>query len=526
MNQFNKLLPTWHKGLDFLWAFALFTLPMTSFSLLIRFTNTIVAPLSAVPILVLAAVWFIPFILRGGILPIEVRPLLVFTLIVLLADAAAFFINVPPFKEKVLPAQELRAFATLVIGLAFYFVIASWPNSTEKLHKTWQWLTIGGVFALVYALVQSYFVLLHNHEYPYWMERIQEFLVVQVPHAAERGGQRISGMTYEPSWFAHQLVVLYLPLWVAATYQRTSAFTFRIFRLSLENILLVPAIIFFFLASPRIGLISLMLLIVFLVMKLHWALYRRLVHKITSLAWANKLASQARFKWTTSLLINIALLLLYLVLAVGLVWVASLRDERLLLLYEYLPPWQDILKMLMLDESILLYYSNRLAFLERMVYWNTGWAVFRDFPWLGVGLGNSGFFFPSHIPSVGWESLEIRMLMYDLAIVPNIKSLWVRLLAETGVLGFATFITWLYLVFRSSQLTCRSRQPVLRTLAFTGQLALVAFIGEGFSIDSFAMPYLWVIAGLISAAGMVHRQNVVKSNPESGPPQHDVKTAP
>jgi hypothetical protein len=167
----------------------------------------------------------------------------------------------------------------------------------------------------------------------------------------------------------------------------------------------------------------------------------------------------------------------------------------------------------MLDENTLLYFSNRLAFLERMVYWISGWNIFRDFPWLGVGLGNAGFFFLDHTPTFGWGSYEVRILLIDSAVIPNIKSLWVRLLAETGVLGFATFTTWFYLLFRSARLTYRSQQPVLRTLALTGQLALVAFIGEGFSIDSFAMPYLWVIAGLVSAAGLVYRQGLVSQPP-------------
>jgi len=126
------------------------------------------------------------------------------------------------------------------------------------------------------------------------------------------------------------------------------------------------------------------------------------------------------------------------------------------------------------------------------------------------------------MPAIGWGSYEVSMLMFDSSVAPNIKSLWVRLLAETGALGFAIFITWLYLLFRSSQLTCRSHQPVLRTLAFTGQLALVAFIGEGFSIDSFAMPYWWVITGIISAAGLVHRQDEFASNAS----RHGVKPTP
>jgi hypothetical protein len=36
----------------------------------------------------------------------------------------------------------------------------------------------------------------------------------------------------------------------------------------------------------------------------------------------------------------------------------------------------------------------------------------------------------------------------------------------------------------------------------------VALLGEGFSVDSFAMPYLWAMAGLIAATGYLYRQGV------------------
>jgi hypothetical protein len=36
----------------------------------------------------------------------------------------------------------------------------------------------------------------------------------------------------------------------------------------------------------------------------------------------------------------------------------------------------------------------------------------------------------------------------------------------------------------------------------------LAFIGEGFSIDSFAMPYFWVIAGLIAGIAMIFRREL------------------
>ena len=58
----------------------------------------------------------------------------------------------------------------------------------------------------------------------------------------------------------------------------------------------------------------------------------------------------------------------------------------------------------------------------------------------------------------------------------------------------------------------------MKTLAMAGQLSLLAFIGEGFSIDSFAMPYLWIMAGVIAALGFLYRDqiNEIKSPSASG----------
>jgi hypothetical protein len=40
-----------------------------------------------------------------------------------------------------------------------------------------------------------------------------------------------------------------------------------------------------------------------------------------------------------------------------------------------------------------------------------------------------------------------------------------------------------------------------------GLLALLALVGEGFSIDSFALPYYWIAFGLIVAASFLARNS-------------------
>jgi hypothetical protein len=150
----------------------------------------------------------------------------------------------------------------------------------------------------------------------------------------------------------------------------------------------------------------------------------------------------------------------------------------------------------------------RFAFLERVVYWLTGWRTFGEFPLFGVGLGNTGFFFVQNLPSIGYASYEIRDLVYRFSSLPNVKSLWVRLLSETGVAGFSIFLGWLFVLWQSTRLTDHSPKRLFKSLALAGQLALIALIAEGFSIDSFALPYLWVSAGLISAAGSLYRKEI------------------
>lgn len=212
----------------------------------------------------------------------------------------------------------------------------------------------------------------------------------------------------------------------------------------------------------------------------------------------------------TGLVSVLILLLTYAGLIILVLYLGSQRDWRLALLLSRPPNWDEIIGLLKLDERIIVWMGYRFAFLERTVYWVTGWRIFNEFPLFGVGLGKAGFFFPLKIPSLGWASVEIRDLLLRLPYLPNIKSFWVRLLAESGLIGFSTFIGWLYVLWRSTRVTIQSRKSEMKSIALAGQLSLIAFIVEGFSIDSFAMPYLWVITGLISAAGMIYRRQVAQ----------------
>ena len=492
---------------EILWAIALIGLPLTSFPLLSSLSGALVAPFSILPIFILLIIWSIPLVVRKGELPRETIPLLLFTFVAIISCAAAYFFFIPGFKGKTVPGQEVRALFTLAVGLTFFLVTCTWIRSGQRLKNSWKYITIGGIISLVWTGFQAFFVLRHAEQYPTWMNQIQSWLAVISPAYSPRYG-RVNGLTYEASWFAHQMVILYLPLWIATSYYKTSAFKFRVLHLSIENILLVLGLGAFFLSSPRIGLISLLLIIFYLFIKLNLLIHRKVVDYISSRQSSPKPRQRQYQKTWIQILTSLSIVLLYALILAGVFFFAVQRDYRLGVLGSEPPTLNEIIGVLTLDQTTLLNLSHRFIFLERMVYWLNGWNVFNQYPWLGVGLGNSGFFFPQLAPAIGWATFEIRNVLYYLTQLPNVKSLWFRLLAETGLVGFSVFITWVYVLYQSSRYSQRNHSPTLKTLAFAGQLALLAFIGEGFSIDSFAMPYIWVIAGLIAAIGLIYRRQI------------------
>ena len=168
--------------------------------------------------------------------------------------------------------------------------------------------------------------------------------------------------------------------------------------------------------------------------------------------------------------------------------------------YKIDPRMATLFKISFDQDNPLLRYFNQLKFGDRVVYWLTGWKILNEFPILGVGLGNAGFYFPKNIPAYGWSLLEVRRLLYRSHLLLNVKSLWFRLLAETGIVGTSLFIGWVISLISSLIEKYRSLNQREQMMGFAGLLVVVGMVFEGLSIDSFAMPYWWVSLGLAVAS--------------------------
>jgi hypothetical protein len=70
------------------------------------------------------------------------------------------------------------------------------------------------------------------------------------------------------------------------------------------------------------------------------------------------------------------------------------------------------------------------------------------------------------------------------------------------------FLVWIYVAWRSAGLTRNSSPKERHTVGLAGQLFLLTFIAEGFSVDSFAWLDDWIMFGLISAGGALYRKEL------------------
>ncbi len=474
----------YQKAINLVWYLMLFILPVTSMPLVAKIlkSDTVAVP-SILFLFILILFWLFPYLYNSGTLSKLNLPLFVFVLSAFVSTICAIFIEIPTFKNFSYFANNLQSLITLVIGLCFFIVASALPHDEKVLRDSLRVINWSGFIMLVWAGVQI-FSWLTYHKYFEWMFNFQGLFSSRVLYH-----NRATGFALEPSWFSHQLNMLYLPLWLAASIKRYSSHTARFLGLSIENFLLLAGITALFFTLSRGGFLAFlsMLTLIFIFVNV------QVVRKIRS-TWMEKAKIRKyRFQNASKLLTSI-LAFLFIIAYLSLIllgaYILSRIDPRMKNLFEFKTD----------KENPLLTYFNNLQFGERAVYWLSGWEIFGDHPILGVGLGNAGFFFPSKITPFGWTLIEIRRLMYEYDVLLNIKSLWVRILAETGLVGFSIYLSWLILLLSAFVRVLRDGKGMYAALGLAGIFVIVALPAEGFSIDSFALPYLWISLGLAVSA--------------------------
>ena len=494
------VLPGWIKRVSWiLWVLLLVFLPVTSMPLVVKLvrSDTVAAP-SGIFLAVLAVIWVIPYLLNNGTLPKTTLPLILFFYLAVFSSLLSLFYEIPLFKGHDVMLEIATSLATLVIGMLFYLVTVTIIQDETGLKKTLQWISIAGTLIVIWSIAQAVSWAAISR-YPAWMKNIHDLYSV-----GPLFRQRVSGFALEPSWLAHQMNVLFIPYWLAASITRISAFRLRIWKLSIENLLLVLGIAVLLLTYSRIGLAALLVMLAVPVVLAALWLLRKVNQRIFNL---NRIKHSARFvKAAFQVVWIIALAAAGIGIVIGLGYALSKLDMRMASLFEFDFQHRDA----------LLYFAEKLSLAARFVYWDAGWGVFEKFPILGAGLGNSGFFFPETLPPYAWKLTEVRALLFRSSTLLNSKSLWIRLLAETGIIGFSAFIGWLFSMVQGIPEKLKNTGKPAAAIGWMAVFTLIGLAFEGFSLDSFGLPYLWIALGIVSSMCYVKR-----SNQPNGPSQAD-----
>lgn len=458
------------------WGMFLVTLPVTSFPYFAGFMgeSVQVRPLALYPLLVLMVLATLPLLFTQK-LPRTLIPFILFVLVALGSSAISLTRDIYPSIDLSVEGRLLRTLVTLAIGGMFYLTVSLFPREEGDLKFTLTWLYIGFAVALLWASFQVIYVLRFDRAYFNLLNEIQSWISTR-----RLFDKRISGMTYEPSWFAEQLTFTLMPLLFSSVLSNYSVFRWRYRRLTIETILLGWSVVALLFTYSRTGLaVFIGLLLVSLVLGLGGGIRNR------------------KTPWLQWLKVGLQILVI-MILVLLVVFVVGQRNNYFSRLWGY---WTDEE-----SEGTFFYF---IAFDQRFVYWETAYRVFKDHPVFGVGLGNFTFYFQEYLPDRYYKNPELVMKLVPEKgrnQVVTVKNFLIRLLAETGLLGASAFLAFLVAVAGCVIYLLLSSEQSSQFWGRAGLLGLMAFLPVTLSIDSFALPNMWIVFGLITASASVYHR--------------------
>ncbi len=466
-----KFILSWIEKLA--WVAFWLCLPVTSFRYFPAGLGggTLVRPLSLYPLLILLIIAVIPSLFRRP-LPKTVLTLLPFVAALLISAAASTWLGIEPVLGVSVSDRIIRALITLAIGISFYLTVVLLTDNPKKFYSALRWMMLGFGIAFVWGSLQVVYILHFNPVLFAKLNRIQLLFSIRKLFTT-----RISGMTYEPNWFGEQISVLLIPWLVAAIFSGQTIFPWRWRKITLEWFILAWAVVmigFTFSRAAYINLIAIGLAAVVLFRKPPARSDRK-----RSIWGIIKKGGE------------VVIVLLVFVVGGYMVGKNNVFFSRI---------WGYWLEK---KDTSLEDYFQYLGFGARLAYVNTALNTFQAYPLFGVGPGNYAFFFEKMLPdqplAVMPELLRIISPEEGRNRLITPKNLYLRILAEGGLFGMATFCAFLAALVGCSLFLWFSKDYEEHFWGGAALLGLVVLALAAFSFDSFALPNMWVLSGLITA---------------------------
>jgi hypothetical protein len=459
----------------FAWIFLLVSLPVTSFPYFPKAFggSALVRPLGMYPLLVLVVLFTLPRLFTRPV-PGALRSLIPFVLVAVGASLISMLRGIDPVFGVSVADRVLRAVMTLAIGAAIYYTVALFPTSPDDLRGALRWLYAGFSIALLWGSLQAIYVVRFDPDYYKLLSSLQDFISTRKLFTT-----RISGMTYEPNWFAVQISSLLLPWLFASILSGYSVFRWRWRFLTIEWLLAAWGIVVLAFTFSRAGIANL-----FVLAFLAFLFFR----PARSAARGNRSILRSLPRRVLETAVVVAIL-------GGVIYVAGSRNSFFSRMWDY---WSQA------NQRTLSEYFEYVGFGARFTYGEAAFRTYETNPMLGVGLGNYAFYFPKMLPDQPLAATPelLRIILpddgRDRLITP--KNFYFRILAETGLLGAAAFLAFLAAILGCSLYLWLSPELEEKYWGSAGLLGLIAFLTSSLSFDSFAIPNMWVVFGLTTAA--------------------------
>jgi hypothetical protein len=467
------------KNLDklkrILWGTVLLTLPVTSFRYFPGLgETTYVRPLAFYPLALLLPILLVQFLRKkirfpwaGGMIALGAF------LLAILAASMFGVLHAPlELRGQNYWGRAIRAWATVIIGLSF-FVAAAWMNREEDdLKFSVRWLLAGLVLDIAWSGVQSlafYTPLLKKVTVTHWQLAFSMRELVKT--------DRVSGLAYEPAWLAGQIATVYLPWLFAAVLTKTHFSRFK----WLEALLLGLSGLILLATFSRGGLVTAVgaATLTFLLMggdsmRAGWRWF------LSGFRRGERVLN----RWAVAMSLRVGVILLLLAVLVGAFLFLGQKGYFARL-------WNT-----QADSLADFIIANSAG--ARAAYNWAGLATYDEHPWMGVGLGASGFYMYDNLPD--WSLTTVpeiaRQLSPSNRLYPNPKNMYIRVLAETGLFGFAFYLAYLFGLLGDA-LSFLRKPGLLRFLGIAGLFSWLAIALYNLAQDSFATPNIWVNLGIL-----------------------------
>ncbi len=452
-----------------LWAAALLTLPVTSFRWFpFLGESTLVRPLSLYPLALLLPLlliqawrkkinlhWAGAFVALGA-----------FVLFTFAATSFGVLIDPIPLRGQTYFGRAIRALATLLIGLVF-FICAVWMNKDEgDFRFTLRWLFAGFLLDVAWSGLQAvtfYTGLLKKEMVTHWQLAFSMRELVRT--------NRISGLAYEPAWLAGQFATTYIPFLFAAILTN-----FRLTRAKwLEPVLLAVSLLIVLATYSRGGLLS--------VLAAAGLTFLLLGRDFIRAVWQWFIGGfRAR---AVDMLFRLGIIVALIGVVAGAFLFLSQKNffRRL---------WET-------NATNLSEYLVDINAGGRGAYSTGAMAAFQQYPWTGTGLGASGFYIYANLPD--WALTTVPEIAKQLdpgnRLYPNPKNLYVRLLAETGLIGFFLYLAFQFNVLGEMLSLLKRNEQWARFAATAGVFAWLAITFYNFTQDSLTTPNIWIVSGIM-----------------------------